>query len=257
MRKLMKISLLLLILISIMFITGKVYAKPSCNVTLELETESATFKEGDTVVVNIKMSNINSDEGIVTFQGILEYDDNSLTLAGMEGKNNWRTPIAGNTYNPEDGSIAIVKDGVAKQGEEIVFSITFKVNKGSKQNPCIKLTNIMVADGSDDGLGDINLAFKELTIKEENAGGSGSGTGGSDNAGGSGSTGGAGGSGGNSGTSGNNSNGSNNVNDKDKGKDDTTINGKLPKTGQGSIMLLSCGGIAVVCSIIFYKKLLA
>lgn len=293
MKQLAKLSLLILILLSMMCITGKVYAKPSCNIRLEVE------KQENTIVAYVKMSDISSENGIITFQGTLKYE--GLTLVEMKGENDWQTPLAGRSYNSKDGSIAIVKNGQAKQ-DEVIFSMTFTVNEGNNQKPRIELTNIIVADGGSDGVGDIKPVSKEITINDDSTGGdSGSGDdteipGGSENDGtgsgnnsgdsnGSGNNSGSGngndnnggnvsgsgnGSGNNSGDSNgssnnsgnnnsgdkNNSNGSNKVNDNDNGKDNVNTNVTLPQTGQGNedIILLSCALVAVVGSIIFYIK---
>lgn len=159
MKKIVKISLILLIA---MCIIGNVYAALSCNVSIK--TSKAELNKNDEFTVDVNISNIQSDRGIISLGATLEYDKDSLTLVKMEGKNGWETPSSGVSYNESNGKIAITKSGLGKN-DETVFTITFKVKENSKQNLEIVLKDITVADGT--ALAKISQTHTNITIKEE------------------------------------------------------------------------------------------
>lgn len=142
MKKIILMSLILVIAICIM---GNVYAALSCNISLQ--SNKTKLNKNEEFVVDVKISNIQSDRGIIALEATLEYDKNSLELLKMEGKNGWETPVDEATYNSANGKIAIDRSGLGKNNET-VFTITFKVKNTSKQNLVIALKDIIVADGT-------------------------------------------------------------------------------------------------------------
>lgn len=142
MKKILKLSLALLVICSIMI--GNVYAALSCNVSIS--ADKTEFNKGEEFTLNVKLSNIQSDRGVISLATTLQYDKDSLTLVKMEGQNGWETPTEGTSYNPENGKMAITRNGLGKT-DEVIFKMTFKVKEESKQNLTISLNNLSVADG--------------------------------------------------------------------------------------------------------------
>lgn len=140
-KKLAKLSIVVLIAFCVM---GCVYAALSCNLTMKLD--KTTFDKGEEFTVDIELSNIQSERGIIALGATLQYDTDSLELVAVEGKNGWETPTEGISYNQSNGKIAITRSGLGKN-DETVFSLKFKVKETSKQNVVIALNDITVGDG--------------------------------------------------------------------------------------------------------------
>ena len=157
MKKIIKLTLISLIIACIM---GNVYAAISCN--MELQTEKKEFNKNEEFTVDVKISNLQSDRGIISMGATLEYDKDSLELVKMEGQNGWETPINGSSYNKANGKMVLTRNGLGTNAETI-FKITFKVKEESKQNLMIALKNITVADGYSPAK--VTSAYKNITIK--------------------------------------------------------------------------------------------
>lgn len=156
MKKTLVFSLIVMITICIM---GSVYAALSCNIGIQ--SNKTEVKKGEQFTININVSNIQSERGIISMGGTLEYDKDSLELIDMEGKNGWEKPTSGSTYNPANGKIAITRSGLGKNAETI-FSVTFKVKENSKQNLIVGMKDISVADGTQPVK--IAQAYQNITV---------------------------------------------------------------------------------------------
>lgn len=156
-----KILSLVLLLIIMMSIAGTVNAAFTCNVSMQME--KAEFKKGDEFTVDINISNIQSERGVISLGATLEYDKDSLTLVKMEGQNGWETPAVGSSYNENNGKIAITRSGLGKN-DETIFKITFKVKEETKKNLLITLRNISLADGTSPL--SVKQVYKNITIQE-------------------------------------------------------------------------------------------
>lgn len=142
MKKTLIFTLIAIVTICIM---GNVYAALSCNIGVQ--ASKTEIKKNEEFTVNVNVSNIQSERGIISMGGTLEYDKDSLELVKMEGKNGWETPTEGASYNVANGKIAITRSGLGKNAETI-FTITFKVKESSKQNLIVGMKDISVADGT-------------------------------------------------------------------------------------------------------------
>ena len=153
MKKKISVGLILLIII---FITGNVYAVLKCNINLA--TEKAEYNKGDVFTVDVNISNIESERGVISCGGTLEYDKDSLKLEKIEGVNGWETPGIGTSYNETNGKFVTTRNELGKI-DETILKLTFTVNKGGKQSSVITL-----ADGT--SLVKINETNKNITIKQ-------------------------------------------------------------------------------------------
>lgn len=159
MKRVIKLSLI--IILAIICLTGVAYAAPSCNI--EIQTSKTEFDKNEQFTVDVNLSNIQSERGIVAIEATLDYDKESLTLVEMKGQNEWSNPIKDLSYNESTGKFVIDKNGLAKSNETIL-KLTFKVKETSKKNLTISLKDIKVSDATVPG--QIALASKNITIKE-------------------------------------------------------------------------------------------
>lgn len=153
MKKVVKLNLILLMMISIIFCTLNIaYAKTSSNVAIASTSE---VEKGEEFEVKFNLSNLKSDKGINALIGTLKYDKDSLTLIKMEGQNGWASP----SYNEENGKfVTEISEYVTKDGT--FMKVTFKVKEGSKKNINISLEEISVANEDEE----IEVSFKSKSI---------------------------------------------------------------------------------------------
>ena len=142
MKKIVVLSLIFMLIVCMM---GRVYAAFSCEVNME--ASKTQVSKNDEFTVDVKIANIQSEIGFISFGGTLEYDKDSLTLVKMEGQNGWETPSHGSAFNEENGKIAIDRSGVGKNNETI-FRMTFQVKEANKSNLVVSLKDMVIADGT-------------------------------------------------------------------------------------------------------------
>lgn len=159
MKKIGKLSLVLISLVIIACFVGNVYAAASCN--MELQTTKTELDKNEEFTIDVKLTNIQSERGFVSLVATLDYDKNSLTLVKMEGQNGWATPIEDVSYNKANGKIVIDKNGLAKS-DEVILKITFKVNNTDKKSTVVSLKDITASDGT--MAANVNTVSKSFTI---------------------------------------------------------------------------------------------
>ena len=76
------ISLSIIIMLMLMCLSSAVYAQPKCTVSLLSSTSD--YKRGDTVTVDVKLSGIVTENGIIGIEAILNYEKSMLTLESMK-----------------------------------------------------------------------------------------------------------------------------------------------------------------------------
>lgn len=156
MKKVVKLNLILLMMISIIFCTLNIaYAKTSSNVAIASTSE---VEKGEEFEVKFNLSGLKLDKGINALMGTLKYDKDSLTLVKIEGQNGWATP----SYNEENGKfVTEISEYVTKDGT--FMKVTFKVKEGSKKNINISMENISVANEDEEI--EVSSKSKSITLK--------------------------------------------------------------------------------------------
>lgn len=159
MKKIQKLSIIMLLMIIVLNVY--VYAKPNCNVNIK--TQKTEIGKNEEFTVEVVISNIQSEKGIIAIDAVLEYDKESITLVKMEGQNDWSTPIKDLSYNESNGKLVIDKRGLAKS-DETILKLVFKTKEISKEKVMIALKNINIADGTEPST--VANAYKNITIKD-------------------------------------------------------------------------------------------
>ena len=160
MKKIAKLSIIMLLMI--VGLTVNVYAKTDCNINMK--TEQTEINKGKEFTIDVNLSDIESERGIIAIEATLEYDKDCLTLSKMEGQNDWDTPVKDLSYNESNGKLVIDKKGLAKS-DETILKITFVVNETSKKDTTVSLKNIIVADGTVPTK--ISDSYVGITIKDK------------------------------------------------------------------------------------------
>ena len=156
MKKILTIGVSMLIIC--MFMVGNIYAM---NCKVNLQTVKTEFAKGEEFSVDLYVSDIESERGVIALTATLDYDKTGLTLVKMEGLNGWEAPAEGATYNSQNGKIAITRSGLGKDNE-VIFRMTFKVNENATINPTVSLKNISITDA------DIPATFSEIKKEIKN-----------------------------------------------------------------------------------------
>lgn len=135
---------------------------------LNVTSNKTSLKQGDTVEINLNLSNINAGElGINTLEAVLEYDSNvfeEVTQSSFKSLNNWSI-----TYNNEDTEnkgkfLAVIVVAGVKENQDI-GKITLKVKNSAKDtNTTVKIKNIT----SNNGKQLIKENDKQITFKVGN-----------------------------------------------------------------------------------------
>lgn len=148
-----------LILLMIICITTTVYATTNCKASLQ--TAKSEYSKGDEFTVDVNITDLKSDRGIISFGATLDYDTSCLTFVKMEGKNGWSTP----SYN-KDSKILVSDGSSLMKNDGTIFTITFKVNEAaSKSSAVISLKDVSVGDGGNSGATKVNETTKNINIK--------------------------------------------------------------------------------------------
>lgn len=140
MKKIVILSLILLTTISMVI---NVYATSTFE--MSLQPSKKELDKGEEFTVDVKISNIQMDKGIVAIGGKIEYDRDSLELVKLDAQDKWARP----SYNENNGKFATDRDDYGT-GDEVIFKITFKVKEQSKENLTITVSEIAGSNGKDE-----------------------------------------------------------------------------------------------------------
>lgn len=153
MKKIIVLSLILLITIATVV---NVYA--ASNFEMSLQPSKNEVSTGEEFVVDVRISNIQLDKGVIALGGRIEYNKESLELVKMEGENTWARP----SYNDDNGMFATDRNDYATN-DETVFKITFKVKEQSEKKLTITLNDIAGSNGKDEVK--LNNIKANITVK--------------------------------------------------------------------------------------------
>ena len=161
MKRNSKIVLSIILLVSILTITGIVNA---FSVSMKLES-SSKLKVGDIVEVTLKISSIDAGNGIDTIIGTLEYDNNvfdEVTQESFVGINGWSV----GAYNTTSKIFTVLRNSKVNSTSDILkISLRVKSVTGI-QDTLVKINKISASGGavSDGGTGDIEILPVEVKI---------------------------------------------------------------------------------------------
>ena len=152
-----RISLIgILIILMIATIATSVYAATTGKINMT--TQKSEYEKGEEVVVDIKISELKSDKGIITLGATLEYDKNSLEFVKINGADNWSNP----SYNEANGKCITDRSEITKT-DESVAKVTFKVKSTAASTTNVKLNGVEVSGG--DGVFKLGEATSTIKVK--------------------------------------------------------------------------------------------
>jgi len=152
MKKICIVSVL--IILSIVSIVGTVYAA-SAEVTMKSSVKEC--KKEEEVTFEVKLSNIDSEKGIIALGGTILYNKDELEFKGISNARNWSA-----SYNSDTGKFIADRSDRTKESET-VFTITFKAIAEEKNNVNVTLSDLEASGG--DGAIKIYNASASVDIK--------------------------------------------------------------------------------------------
>ena len=161
-----KVMTIMLVVAIVLSITTIVKAN---SVSMSLSS-SSELKAGNTVEVNINLTNVDAGEGINGIAGKLSYDSSIFEAVGsddLSSNTNWSI-----TYNPDQNKLALIKNSKVNSSETVVtvrMKVKDSANVGSSTT--VAFTNISASGGSaqSGGTGDIDVNQASVSIKSVGA----------------------------------------------------------------------------------------
>jgi len=137
----------------------------AASFTLTATPSKTTVEPGDTVTVDIAVSNIDITNGINTVEGMLEYDENvleAITPDSFAAKSNWTTNYNDDQTNSLYGKFLIVTLSQGEVSDQSIASLTLKVKDTATRGTSTQITlkNLSTNDG--DNL--VNETDKTITL---------------------------------------------------------------------------------------------
>ncbi len=229
-RKIITLSLILVIVT----LVSNVYAVSKCKV--DLKTDKSEYNKNDEFTVNVNLSDIQDEKGIIAVGGTLEYDKNSLELVKMEAQGKWTKP----SYNEANGKFATDRDNSYATKDETLFKITFKVKEESKKDITITLKDISASNGKEDIKTDNVskvITIKNATVPDTKPGDNNDGNNAGNNVG------------NNIGNNVGNNSGNNTSNNN------SIYNNKIPQAGENNTMIIFCIIILIAIATTYFIKI--
>lgn len=156
MKKILKISLMIILLLCVSINCSYATIDFSLNLSASKSTE---LKKNDEITVAVKISNVKSSLGLVTFGATLEYPETNLELVDIQGNGKYPKP----SYSAKTKKLLIEREPSKDEGT--MFTLKFKVKNEDNKNMIVALNNITASDGS--GLFKMNSKSVTLKIQEQ------------------------------------------------------------------------------------------
>ena len=163
------VSTIVLFIVMVITMRTVTYAENNTySATISLTSDSK-LNQGETVVVNVSISNIVAGEGIDALTAKINYDTNifeELTTDSIKSTTNW-VP----TYAPASGKMSALKNARITSNETM-FTITLKVKQtATATSTVITLSDIVLSGGivANGGTGDIVVPNATVAINKVEA----------------------------------------------------------------------------------------
>ncbi len=157
MKKSIKLCLILsIIMIFTIGFLSNTYATISAEVNLN--TSENNYKKGERIVVEVNLSNLESDKGIIITGAKLEFDANQLEIDSnnIEGGNGWTPPY----YNEASRKLVMDRNKDFQVDDGKIMQIPFIVKTDKEEVANVSLKNVEVADGNQEKvLGDSTISL--------------------------------------------------------------------------------------------------
>lgn len=159
-RRFLRTILVVLATITIICFNNASFAVNMANIcNLDLIPNKSQVQPGETIVYEVKITDIKDADGIVTFGAYINYDDEVLTFDGENISPNKDWMLVGNMEN----DITMQRSSMEPSKEDqVVARLSFTVKSNANvRNQTIKLESIMISTENEtyDTLPDVSATF--------------------------------------------------------------------------------------------------
>lgn len=155
-RKIMSILVIFVLILAISEIKINA-ATEVCKISLSPKATSVA--PGETIDIELKMSNIIDADGLAAYSAKVTFDTNAFTYSKITGYGEWETP----TYN-EGNIVATVSNGNGQTTDQTFAILTLKVNDNiTDGNYKVSISDIEMSNG----LETLSVSSAEATVKVE------------------------------------------------------------------------------------------
>lgn len=168
MKKNIKINTIIILTIILIIALSSIVKAVDTKYTTEMSlTSDSKLKAGDTITIQVNLTNVNAGAGIDTITATIEYDSNifeDIKSSNLIVSNDW-TP----TYASAAKMLTLIKNDKVTSAET-VLTIQFKVKDDiNAESTIVALKDIIVSGGRivDGGTGDIEVNDISVTINKE------------------------------------------------------------------------------------------
>ena len=157
-RKIMSIIVIFVLMLGISGLRANATTN-ACKI--KLVPKSTTVEPGETIDINIKMSDITATDGLAAYSAKVTFDTEAFTYSKISGSGEWETPI----YN-EGNIVATVTSGNGQKENQTIGVLTLKVKSDAKEGKYkVAISDIEVSDGINTF--EVSAVEKEITVKSE------------------------------------------------------------------------------------------
>ncbi len=148
----------LLVILAIASIMGTVNA---ANAKVSISSSKSECKKDDEITFEVKVSNIDNEQGIIALGGTINYNKDELEFVKVTNSGNWSA-----SYNSDNGKFVADRSDRTKE-DETVFNVIFKVKVEDEKSVDVKLSDLEASGG--DGAIKISDANATITVKGKNS----------------------------------------------------------------------------------------
>lgn len=152
-------KILLVILITLVIVISNISFVYADSFNVKLTSDKQNYAAGQTVIVKVSLSDIDSSIGLYGLSGVLEYDTNifepitsdgtgniTSTASGITSLNNWGNP----TFNSSSNEFSVLTTSPTKSNQSIM-QISLKVKEGAQLGKAVvMLRELQASNGADD-----------------------------------------------------------------------------------------------------------
>lgn len=109
---------------------------------MNLQTVKKEYQKGEEIEITASLSDIETNKGISSLKGRLQYDRASLDLIEIQGLNHWLT-----SYDQKKGEFLLERNDVITNNTDLL-KIRFRVKQDTTQELTIALKNVTITDGN-------------------------------------------------------------------------------------------------------------
>lgn len=160
-----------IMLIVIMLVLSNVVLAEEEKFNVELTSSSNVVTQGESIELDVKVTNIKLQEGIISYIGEIEYDENVFQIESIAGTDSWKEPDVSSTKRK---FLSYTKEKNAIKEDTVVAKIKLQAKETAATGDSeVKITMFEVANENESAkttterVAKINIQEKQETVPDE------------------------------------------------------------------------------------------